>query len=243
DTPIMLLSTHHNTMIDVALLSSHVPSLRKGGKGEQGRRKLHYWAKSGLFKNPISNLILTSSGNIRVDRRRKGDNRSLFQGTFLALSKRQSIALFPEGGSFTRPCLTPLKSGAAWAALEFYCSQSLTEEEEEEEGKGVPSADHPRHPQADDSTSPSFKPRELTILPASIVYTDKSAYRSNVLLQFSKPIPLQPYTKHRIQRQEGSRRAVERLTREIEEALKSITINAPDWETWKAMVCAREMLW
>lgn len=78
----------------------------------------------------------------------------MFKGTFEALSKGQAVALFPEGTSYTEPRIMQVKDGAAWAALE-YASWLVA--------------------------NPGMAPdQDVTIVPASIVYTNKSKYRSNV---------------------------------------------------------------
>lgn len=97
--------------------------------------------------------ILFSSGNIPVDRKSK-DRQVLFKGTFESLSQGQAVALFPEGTSYTEPRIMQVKDGAAWASLEF--AKWLKE--------------NPDHPHQQD----------VVIVPASIVYTNKSKYRSNV---------------------------------------------------------------
>lgn len=115
---------------------------------------LKVWAyEASLFANPVVRYILYSSGNIPVDRKSK-DRQKLFKGTFEALSHGQAVALFPEGTSYTEPKIMQIKDGAAWAALEY------TKWAAENPGK----------------TSYS----DATIIPAAIVYTNKSKYRSNV---------------------------------------------------------------
>lgn len=87
-----------------------------------------------------------------MDRKSK-DRQVLFRSTFEALSKGAAIALFPEGTSYTEPRIMQVKDGAAWASLEY--SKWLRDNP----GKGS---------------------REVVIIPAAIVYTDKTKYRSNV---------------------------------------------------------------
>lgn len=96
--------------------------------------------------------ILFSSGNIPVDRKSK-DRQVLFRGTFEALSKGLAVALFPEGTSYTEPRIMQVKDGAAWAALE-YTKWTLE--------------------------NPDKPTNEIVIVPAAIVYTNKSKYRSDV---------------------------------------------------------------
>ena len=93
-----------------------------------------------------------SSGNIPVDRKSK-DRQTLFKGTIDALSSGGAVALFPEGTSYTEPRIMQVKDGAAWAALEF--------------------ARWLKH-------NPGTTQQDVTIVPVSIVYTNKTKYRSEV---------------------------------------------------------------
>lgn len=96
--------------------------------------------------------ILDSTGNIPVDRKSK-DRQGLFKGTFEALSHGFVVALFPEGTSYTEPRIMQIKDGAAWAALEY------TKWKE---------------------SHPGAHPKDVVVVPASMVYTNKSKYRSDV---------------------------------------------------------------
>ena len=107
-----------------------------------------------MFTNAVFSYILYSSGNIPVDRKSK-DRLQLFKGTFEALSRGLAVALFPEGTSYTEPRIMQVKDGAAWAALEYT--------------KWV----------KDNNVTADPNP---VIVPAAIVYTNKSKYRSNVSL-------------------------------------------------------------
>ena len=107
---------------------------------------------ASLFANPIIRWILFSSGNIPVDRKSK-DRQVLFKGTIEALSRGEAVALFPEGTSYTEPRIMQVKDGAAWAAMEY------VKYVRENPDKGL---------------------SDVTIIPAAIVYTNKSKYRSSV---------------------------------------------------------------
>lgn len=98
--------------------------------------------------------ILLSSGNIPVERKSQ-DRQVLFRGTFEALSKGYAVALFPEGTSYTEPRIMQIKDGAAWAALEY------TKYAKENPDKCTTMQD-------------------VMVVPAAIVYTNKSKYRSRV---------------------------------------------------------------
>lgn len=79
---------------------------------------------------------------------------SLFRGTFNALADGQVIGIFPEGSSYTEPCLPHLKDGASWAALEYARWEA--------------------------NEKPRGEPKGVVIVPLGIVYTDKANYQSKV---------------------------------------------------------------
>ncbi|KAI5982765.1 hypothetical protein F5J12DRAFT_944409 [Pisolithus orientalis] len=204
DGPIIVTATHHNMILDPAILSSCFPH----------GRILNYWSKASLFNNRVLAYILYSSGNIPVDRKSK-DRQVLFRGTFDALARGEAVALFPEGTSYTEPRIMQVKDGAAWAALEY------TKWADEYGLKGP----------------------EVKIIPAAIVYTNKSKYRSDVIMEFGQPISVGEYKERFLDFEGSPRSAVKRLTRAIERQLVETTINAPDWETLYIAGMARDLLW
>lgn len=261
-TPLIVCANHSNTILDVAMLASHFPE----------RRPLHFWAKASFFKNPVTRWILTSSGNIKVDRRNK-NNQALFAGTFAAMKAGGAIALFPEGGSYTVPKLKELKMGAAWAALEYSRFLQL----QQEEGRGGEGSGR----------------TEVKILPTAVVFDNKSVFRSRAVLRFGKPLSLDRYIDEFLsapptpadgqdapakrtaapagntedatvpatpesmtrsntttgtspppaeQYASPAHRAVARLTADLQRAMQELTFNAPDWQTFQAVRIAREMM-
>ncbi|OCB87279.1 hypothetical protein A7U60_g5607 [Sanghuangporus baumii] len=207
DGPLIVVATHHNMMLDPAVLSSYFPH----------KRILNYWTKASLFANPVLHWILLSSGNIPVTRKSK-DNRVLFKGTFDVLARGEAVALFPEGTSYTEPRIMQVKDGASWSALEYM------KWAKENPDKTVD--------------------RPLLVVPAAIVYTNKSKYRSQVIIEFGEPISMTDYESQFLSAVEGEPRvAVKRLTQHIEDELIRATINAPDWDTLYAARMARSILW
>ncbi|KAJ6594540.1 hypothetical protein B0H19DRAFT_1095921 [Mycena capillaripes] len=179
-------------------------------------RILHYWSKASLFINPIVSYVLYSAGNIPVDRKSK-DRKVLLKGTLEALSRGYAVALFPEGTSYTEPRIMQVKDGAAWAALEY---TKMVQE------------------------SPEKKLKPLVVVPAAIVYTNKSKYRSDVVVEFGRPITMDSYIDQFSSEAEGApRTAVKRLSRAIESALVESTVNGPDWDTLYTARMARDIMW
>ncbi|KAH8116623.1 hypothetical protein DFH11DRAFT_1829583 [Phellopilus nigrolimitatus] len=179
---------------------------------------LNYWTKASLFANPVLKYVLLSSGNIPVARKSK-DNQILFKGTFDVLARGEAVALFPEGTSYTEPRIMQVKDGASWSALEY---MKWAKENPDK------AAD-----------------KDVVVVPAAIVYTNKSKYRSEVsIFTFGEPISLTEYEGQFLSSVEGEpRAAVKHLTQRIESDLTRLTINAPDWDTLYAARMARSLLW
>ncbi|KAK4053595.1 hypothetical protein OIO90_003834 [Microbotryomycetes sp. JL221] len=211
DGPVIVVANHHNSAVDPAMLSCFFPY----------GRKLHYWAKSTLFKPGLARTILLDAGNIPVDRKTK-DNQKLFATTFDVLKQGECVAVFPEGGSETMTALPPLKDGASWAALEYAINVRRT-------GK-----------QLSDGTFVKHEPKDVVICIAGINFTDKTKYRSSAIMQFGPPIHVGPYLD---EFEKEPKSAVKRLTRDIATQLTKLTINAPDWDSLHAATMARKMLW
>ncbi|VDB99602.1 unnamed protein product [Peniophora sp. CBMAI 1063] len=205
--PLIATATHHNMMLDPAVLSSTFPH----------QRILHYWSKSTLFVNPVVRYILVSTCNIPVDRKAK-DRRQLLKGTLDALAKGASVGLFPEGTSYTEPRIMQIKDGASYAALEY----AKWAKENPDKASKLP----------------------IVVVPSAIVYTNKSKYRSSVIVHYGDPISMDPYMEQFLSPEEGQARlAAKRLTQKIEAELVEKTLNAPDWDTLYAARMARDLLW
>lgn len=82
----------------------------------------------------------------------------MFKGTFDVLALGEVVALFPEGTSYTEPRIMQVKDGAAWAALEY------TKWAAGEQGR-------------------KQNAQPLSLVPAAIVYSNKSKYRSSAIIE------------------------------------------------------------
>ncbi|KAF8608633.1 hypothetical protein BDV93DRAFT_518712 [Ceratobasidium sp. AG-I] len=208
--PVILACTHHNMAVDAAVLSWAMPY----------NRRVHYWAKSSLFKNPVAKFILTSSGVLPVDRKNK-DNQVLFKSTFDALAHAEVVGVFPEGTSYTEPRIMQVKDGVAWSALE-YMKWNRTKAQA---GESRPTQD-------------------AVVIPVGIVYTDKGKYRSGAVVEFGKPITMAEYEAEFLSSDEAvARTCAKAVTKRIQSQIISLTINAPDWETLYSARMARSLLW
>jgi len=143
-TPTIVVSNHHNQLVDVCAMTRRFPH----------HRVTRYWAKASLFRHPVSRFVLLNSGNVPVDRR-ASDNIKLFGSSLDALSQGEVLTLFPEGTSYTEPRILQVKDGASWLCCLF--AKRRVEQ-------------------------PALKP--LVLIPAGLVYTDKTRYRSAVIKRY-----------------------------------------------------------
>ena len=74
--------------------------------------------------------------------------------------------------------------------------------------------------------------RAIAIVPCGLVFIHPKRFRSRVLVQYGPPLMIEA---------NDSPDAVKRVTGEIEVALKRLTINAPDWETVRALDTVRRL--
>lgn len=162
--PVIACSTHHNMIVDPAVLANTFPH----------KRRLHFWAKNSLFGNKYFNIVLASGGVVPVDRTTK-NNKALFSATFEVLKLGEVVALFPEGTSHSQSRLLELKDGASWAALEY---AALVSDLESKSG---------------DIKKQSDIPEMAVIVPVGLIYVQKSKYRSSVIATYGSPIHVELY--------------------------------------------------
>ncbi|KAG2175158.1 hypothetical protein INT44_007646 [Umbelopsis vinacea] len=179
-------------------------------------RRCHYWGKHTMFSHPLAKRILDDSGVLPVDRTTK-NNTLLYASTYQALRVGEVVAVFPEGTSHTLPRMGEFKDGVSWAALEY--AKSLVDDNK---------------PNPDGSI-----PKPAVVVPVAIVYDDKASYRSNVIVRYGEPITMDKYLPLFLS--EG-KPAVKQLSRDVEEAIVRMTINAPDWLSYYSAYAARDIL-
>ncbi|KAF8192936.1 glycerol-3-phosphate O-acyltransferase, partial [Pholiota molesta] len=242
DGPLIIASTHHNEIIDIATLAATIPH----------RRHLSFWAKSTMFANPISGAILSSSGAIPVRRNpnnsspasgmtnpqdpssstsadlgrrtevlnaalsNEGASRAaLFRDTSKALAANQVVGVFPEGTSYTQASIYQ----------RYARGQGFAEEGSNANGKGKAKA------------AENTRETGLRIVPVAIVYTDKARYLSRFylidIIKYGEPILIDSMQKN----------SLKKIMAQMEKQLREMTVNAPDWDTICAVAMTRRILW
>lgn len=134
--------------------------------------------------------LLKDAGNIPVDRKTK-DNQKLFSGTFEVLKLGECVAIFPEGTSYTQPHLQAIKEGASWVG-----GVGMAEDARKSSMNAIPDSTELRFsffvtaPQTAmeygknlRAVDRSSKAKEAKVIVASIVYTQKTNYRSRCVME------------------------------------------------------------
>jgi len=154
DANIILVANHPNTFLDPLIITAFSPG------------RLHYWAKSTLWKLPILGSILDRMGAIPVFRKKdsahgpKGDNQ-----LSIALAARKAnqgawLLIFPEGGSHVGLSLKPLKTGMARVAFRAL-----------EESKWQ---------------------KDIAIVPVGLDYLEPSLFRTDLTIRIGEAIEVKP---------------------------------------------------
>ncbi|CAG8518482.1 5396_t:CDS:10 [Ambispora gerdemannii] len=222
--PLIVCSTHSNMIVDAAVLAVTFPH----------KRKLHFWAKDSIFANKYFQAILKDSGVVPVDRTTK-NNQLLFSATVDVLRLGEVVAVFPEGTSHSESRLLRLRDGASWAALAY----AKRVRSEQINGISPDEDEDDTNKLREKKVEPKYSHLPLMMVPVGITYVQKSKYRSLVIVSHGPPIDVEPYFNDF---ERDDRTTVKLLTRQIEEEMEKLTINAKDWETLNAANMARLLL-
>ena len=80
---------------------------------------------------------------------------------------------------------------------------------------------------------------DVTIIPFGLTYLDRHRFRSQVLLHFAAPMPIDEHRRAAYENDETG--TVRQLTGELRERLARVTLNAPDWATMRFIHAARRL--
>ena len=79
----------------------------------------------------------------------------------------------------------------------------------------------------------------LCVQPCGLTYVRRRRFRSRVLVQYGAPIPISPDLRQRYA--QAPRETVQAFTAQIENALRDLTVNAPDWATLRVLDGVRRL--
>lgn len=146
--PLIFAANHPNSIMDTVLL------------GTQTTRKIHYLARSGLFKNPAVAWLFRTFGAIPLYRAQDGTdmskNASSFDAAYATLEEGHALGIFPEGQNSKARQILKVKTGTARIALGAEARNDF--------GLGV------------------------KIVPVGINFLERDRFLTSVLLRFGEPI-------------------------------------------------------
>ncbi|TNJ44735.1 1-acyl-sn-glycerol-3-phosphate acyltransferase [Tamlana fucoidanivorans] len=104
DKPVVLLSNHHNALLDALLIAA------------KSTRFVYFLTRAGVFKKTLVSKFLKSLQMIPVYRIRDGwgslaNNSAIFSYCSSLLNNKEVIALFPEGNHNLNRTVRPLSKG------------------------------------------------------------------------------------------------------------------------------------
>jgi glycerol-3-phosphate O-acyltransferase/dihydroxyacetone phosphate acyltransferase len=190
--PLILAANHPNSLLDTVLLSTRTD------------RRIHFLARSGLFRHRLARILFTRLGAIPIHRREdhpaavgSGDpppsNEAVFASVFDVLSHGGCIGIFPEGRNSPDGHVAPFRSGVARMALGAEAAHDFQ--------LGV------------------------RILPVGIYFEQRERFFTGVLLRFGEPIDIRPWKEAW---QKDPVAAARAITAELQRAIRQETLHVSD---------------
>nr|MBA3540353.1 1-acyl-sn-glycerol-3-phosphate acyltransferase [Deltaproteobacteria bacterium] len=181
-------------------------------------RKVHFAAKDALFRGRLMRLVLRGLGAVPIKRRHDHD------GTIAA----PVVAPGPDA--------RPVDNDAAFDAMFEVLRANST--------IGI----FPEGLSHDESQLARLKTGAarlaiggairtglpITIVPCGLTFIHPKRFRSRVLVQYGTPIVIEP-------NRPNTEPQVRVLTQELDDAIRRLTINAPDWDTVRALDAVRRL--
>ncbi len=224
--PVLFAGNHPNSLIDPILIITTCG------------RKVHFAAKDTLFKGRIMRAVLRGLGAVPVARKVEQDGASAATTTPAATTTAEAATTTaaPGGGS-ERP--SEERAAANDAAFEHMFGVLR-------DGGAI--GIFPEGLSHDASQLSRLKTgaarlalggaaatgRSVTIVPCGLTFIHPKRFRSRVLVQYGPPLTIESG-------RPSDPGSVRQVTAEIDGALRRLTINAPDWETVRALDVVRRL--
>jgi glycerol-3-phosphate O-acyltransferase / dihydroxyacetone phosphate acyltransferase len=192
--PVLLCINHPNNFIDSFVIGAVL------------RRKVHYMATAGLFRNPLLARFLLAAGAIPVWRKQDSADRppsdlaehagpattsrnaDTFAACAAAFARGAVVAIYPEGTTHAEARVQRIKTGAARIALGW-------------------ESDHPG---------------TLAMVPVGLTFEARKSFRARVLVSFGEPLPIGSYAgAYRNDPVKG----VDALTTHLQEQMEAQVVN------------------
>jgi glycerol-3-phosphate O-acyltransferase / dihydroxyacetone phosphate acyltransferase len=180
-------------------------------------RKVHFAAKDALFKGRIMRAVLNGLGAVPIKRRDDHD------GTPRDAKPATPGAAPVDNDAAFEAMFNVLRDGAAIGIFPEGLSHDESQLARLKTGAARLALGGAQRNKA-----------AITIIPCGLTFIHPKRFRSRVLVQFGPPIEVAP---DRPNTQDN----VRDLTTEIDGAMRRLTINAPDWETVRALDVVRRL--
>ncbi|MCC6279337.1 MAG: 1-acyl-sn-glycerol-3-phosphate acyltransferase, partial [Saprospiraceae bacterium] len=183
----IVISNHPSTLMDVLNVGIHI------------RQEMFFLANYGLFKNPVSNWLLTRLYCIPVKRREdveEGENRNndaAFELSYQHLEANGILYIAAEGVSWMNRWVRPFKTGTARIAFGTENRNNWS--------------------------------RGVKIIPVGLSYSAPNLFRSEVVVHFGKPVDAGEWA---AAWQQNPEQAVDDCTALLEQRVRSLSIDTRD---------------
>jgi 1-acyl-sn-glycerol-3-phosphate acyltransferase len=179
-------------------------------------RKVHFAAKDALFKGRIMRAVLNGLGAVPIKRRDDHDGKPRD-------AKPDDAPKAVDNDAAFEAMFDVLGRGAAIGIF----PEGLSHDESQLARLKTGAARLALGAAQRNKTA-------ITIIPCGLTFIHPKRFRSRVLVQFGPPLAIAP---DRTNTQDD----VRELTTEIDGAMRRLTINAPDWETVRALDVVRRL--
>jgi glycerol-3-phosphate O-acyltransferase / dihydroxyacetone phosphate acyltransferase len=181
-------------------------------------RKVHFAAKDTLFKGRLTRAVLRGLGAVPIRRRDDHDGAPRSE----APPPRPAVAIDNE--SAFDAMFAVLGSGGAIGIFPEGLSHDASQLARLKTGAARLALGAAHRAAA-----------PIAIVPCGLTFIHAKRFRSRVLVQYGPPIAIPPPAAP------PTADAVRALTTELESALRRLTINAPDWDTVRALDMVRRL--
>ena len=214
DGPVLFAGNHPNSLIDPILIITTCG------------RKVHFAAKDTLFKGRIMRAVLKGLGAVPLARKVEADGKATSAGSGGgAPAVRDSADMGRVNDAAFANMFAVLEQGGAIGIFPEGLSH-----DESQLAKLKTGAARLALGGAAKTKGP------ISIVPCGLTFIHPKRFRSRVLVQYGPPLKIEERTEP-----ENEKDAVKQVTAEIADSLRRLTINAPDWETVRALDTVRRL--
>ena len=181
-------------------------------------RKVHFAAKDSLFKGRIMRVVLRGLGAVPLARKVEQDGKGAPAG-----GPRDAAEMGKVNDAAFEHMFGVLADGGTIGIFPEGLSHDESQLAKLKTGAARLALG-----------AATRTPQPITIVPCGLTFIHPKRFRSRVLVQYGTPLTIAPATV-------PAGDAVKTLTTEIADALRRLTINAPDWETVRALDTVRRL--